>query len=84
MSEPIPTMVAREVRRERAMTRASDSPGLPPVAPMSLPARLRAVREFHTGPAVVRDVAGPEWEPDYGPCHVVDDRGTGVELPHGT
>lgn len=41
------------------MTVASDSPGLAPVAPMSLPARLRILRNFHTGPAVVRDLAGP-------------------------
>ena len=53
------------------MTSASDSPGLPPVAPMSLPARLRAVREFHTGPAVVRDVAGPVVRVPLGPRLVV-------------
>ena len=53
------------------MTRSSDSPGLPPVAPMSLPARLRAVREFHTGPAVVRDVAGPVVRVPLGPRLVV-------------
>ena len=53
------------------MTRASDSPGLPPVAPMSLPARLRAVREFHTGPAAVRDVAGPVVRVPLGPRLVV-------------
>ena len=53
------------------MTRASDSPGLPPVAPMSLPARLRAVREFHTGPAVVRDLAGPVVRVPLGPRLVV-------------
>src|SRR6188472_426648 len=62
---------AGEVRRERAMTGASDSLGLPPVAPMSLPARLRAVREFHTGPAVVRDVAGPVVRVPLGPRLVV-------------
>lgn len=49
------------------MTDASDSPGLPPVAPMSLPARLRVVREFHTGPAVVRDLAGPVVRVPLGP-----------------
>ena len=53
------------------MTSASDSPGLPPVAPMSLPARLRAVREFHTGPAVVRDLAGPVVRVPLGPRLVV-------------
>ncbi|GAB7005050.1 cytochrome P450 [Nocardioides sp. AN3] len=41
------------------MTTASDTLRLPPVVPMSLPARLRALRDFHTGPAVVRDLAGP-------------------------
>ena len=53
------------------MTRASDVPGLPPVAPMSLPARLRALREFHTGPAVVRDLAGPVVRVPVGPRRVV-------------
>ena len=53
------------------MTSASASPGLPPVAPMSLPARLRAVREFHTGPAVVRDAAGPVVRVPLGPRLVV-------------
>lgn len=53
------------------MTRASDSPGLPPVAPMSLRARLRALREFHTGPVVVRDLAGPVVRLPLGPRLVV-------------
>ncbi len=53
------------------MTDATDSPGLPPVAPMSLPARLRALREFHTGPAVVRDLAGPVVRVPVGPRLVV-------------
>ena len=53
------------------MTSASASPGLPPVAPMSLPARLRAVREFHTGPAVIRDAAGPVVRVPLGPRLVV-------------
>ena len=53
------------------MRRASDSPGLPPVAPMSLPARVRALREFHTGPAVVRDLAGPVVRVPVGPRLVV-------------
>jgi cytochrome P450 len=53
------------------MTGASDSPCLPPVAPMSLPARLRAVRNFHTGPAVIRDLAGPVVRVPLGPHHVV-------------
>ena len=53
------------------MTDATDSPGLPPVAPMSLPARLRALREFHTGPAVVRDMAGPVVRVPVGPRLVV-------------
>ena len=53
------------------MTRASDSRSLPPVAPMSLPARLRAVRQFHTGPAVVRDMAGPVVRVPLGPRLVV-------------
>ena len=71
MSERILTMVVREVRRKPAMTDATDSPGLPPVAPMSLPARLRALREFHTGPAVVRDMAGPVVRVPVGPRLVV-------------
>ena len=53
------------------MTVASDSPGLPPVAPMSLPARIRALREFHTGPAVVRELAGPVVRVPVGPRFVV-------------
>ncbi len=53
------------------MTVASDSPGSPPVAPMSLPARLRALREFHTGPAAVRDLAGPVVRVPVGPRLVV-------------
>ena len=53
------------------MTVASDSPGLPPVAPMSLPARIRALREFHTGPAFVRDLAGPVVRVPVGPRLVV-------------
>jgi cytochrome P450 len=53
------------------MTVASDSPGLPPVAPMSLPARIRALREFHTGPAFVRDLAGPVVRVPVGPQLVV-------------
>jgi cytochrome P450 len=46
-------------------------PGLPPVAPMPLSRRLRALREFHTGPAVVRDLAGPVVRVPIGPRHVV-------------
>lgn len=53
------------------MTVAADSPGLPPVAPMSLPARLRALREFNTGPALVRDLAGPVVRVPVGPRLVV-------------
>ena len=53
------------------MTRAPDSPGLPPVAPMPLAERLRVVREFHTGPAVVRDIAGPVVRVPLGPRLVV-------------
>lgn len=53
------------------MTHANDSPGLPPVAPMPLPRRLRALREFHTGPALVRDLAGPAVRLKIGPRHVV-------------
>lgn len=53
------------------MTLASDLPGSPPVAPMSLPARLRALRDFHTGPAVVRDLAGPVVRVTVGPRLVV-------------
>lgn len=53
------------------MTVASDSPGLAPVAPMSLPARLRILRNFHTGPAVVRDLAGPVARVPVGPRPVV-------------
>jgi len=53
------------------MTDESAPPGLPPVAPMSLPARVRALREFHTGPGVVRDLAGPVVRVPVGPRHVV-------------
>lgn len=53
------------------MTRAPVSPGLPPVAPLSLPERLRAVRDFHTGPAIVRDLAGPVVRVPLGPRLVV-------------
>ena len=53
------------------MTDTSEAPGLPPVAPMSLPARLRTLREFHTGPAVVRDLAGPVVRVHVGPQLVV-------------
>lgn len=53
------------------MTCVIDSAGLPPSAPMSLPRRLRALREFHTGPAVVRDLAGPVVRLKTGPRHVV-------------
>jgi len=53
------------------MTDATDAPGLPPVAPMSLPARLRALREFHTGPAVVRKLAGPVVRVPVGPRSIV-------------
>ena len=53
------------------MTVASDSPGLPQVAPMSLPARIRALREFHTGPTVVRELAGPVVRVPVGPRFVV-------------
>ncbi len=38
---------------------------------MSFPARLRALREFHTGPAVVRDLAGPVVRVPVGPRLVV-------------
>ena len=38
---------------------------------MSFPARLRVVREFHTGPAVVRDLAGPVVRVPLGPRLVV-------------
>ena len=53
------------------MTDATDAPGLPPLAPMSLPARLRALREFHTGPAVVRELAGPVVRVPVGPRSIV-------------
>ena len=53
------------------MTDTSEAPGLPPVAPMSLPARLRTLREFHTGPAFVRDLAGPVVRVHVGPQLVV-------------
>lgn len=53
------------------MTRAPYSSALPPVAPLPLAARLRAVREFHTGPAVVRDLAGPVVRVPLGPRLVV-------------
>jgi cytochrome P450 len=53
------------------MTSVAESPGLPPVAPMPLPQRLRALREFHTGPATVRDLAGPVVRLPIGPRHVV-------------
>lgn len=53
------------------MTSVPESPGLPPVAPMPLPQRLRALREFHTGPAMVRDLAGPVVRLPIGPRHVV-------------
>ena len=53
------------------MTGASASPGVPPVAPMSFPARRRALRDFHTGPAVVRDLAGPVVRVPVGPPRVV-------------
>ena len=35
-----------------------DSPAMPPVAPMRFRERLDAVRNYHTGPAEVRDLAG--------------------------
>lgn len=53
------------------MTVAPDSPRVPPVAPMSLPERIRALREFHTGPALVRDLAGPVVRVPIGPRRVV-------------
>ena len=53
------------------MTHASDSPGLAPVAPLPLLARLRVLRQFHTGPAVVRDLAGPVVRVPIGPRLVV-------------
>ena len=66
-----PRQWSRAARREPAMTVASDAPGLPPVAPMSLPARIRALREFHTGPAVVRELAGPVVRVPVGPRSIV-------------
>jgi len=53
------------------MTHPPDARGLPPVAPMSHTARLRAVREFHIGPALVRDLAGPVVRVPLGPRRVV-------------
>jgi len=53
------------------MTHASDHPAWRRSAPLPLLARLRVLRQFHTGPAVVRDLAGPVVRVPIGPRLVV-------------
>lgn len=53
------------------MTQTPDARGLPPSAPMSYLERLDAVRNYHTGPAVVRDLAGPVVRVPLGPRPIV-------------